>query len=127
MLKKENEIYKSQGQIAFQEYGLTSVEPTKIINRLCLSFFGFNTNDESVANYREIFRTYYNSAVDYDKEVLDCVLYMRHNRCLFYTEIIINIGNMIPDCLLYKLDKTKVTLNNIITKTKTLICGFSKS
>jgi hypothetical protein len=88
-----------------------SLNPEYALNRMTLTKFGFDTSDESVDNYRSIFRTYHKSAVDYDKEVMSCVTYMRENKCVYYTSPIINVGDKIPDCTVYKLNgKDQITL-----------------
>jgi len=120
------EIYKNE----FNGKG-TSLDPQFIIQRSVLDNFGFDTTDESLLRYREIFRTYYKSATDYDKEVLDSVTYMRENRCVYYTSPVIKVGDKIPDVNLYKLDgKTVMGLHkDILNKEseKTLIMSFSTS
>jgi len=90
-----------------------SLTPEYAIHRKVLSNFGFDTSDESVENYRKIFKTYYNSATDYDQEVLSCVAYMRENKCVYYTDPVINVGDIIPDCELYQLNgKDKTTIKD---------------
>ena len=59
----------------------------------------FPMMDLSLDNYRSIFKNYYNSPNDYDKEVLDSVHYMRNNRCVYYKQPIIKIGDNILDIL----------------------------
>ncbi len=119
-------IYKSE----FNGKG-TSLDPQFIIQRAVLSEFDFDTSDKSLLTYREIFRTYYKSPSDYDKEVLDSVTYMRENKCVYYTSPVIKIGDKIPDVNLYQIDgKTTVSLCKDILKTpfeKTLIMSFSQS
>lgn len=108
MLKYEDSIYlgeKGKEIYTNELYRPTiSLDPEYTINRLVLLNFGFNTNDESVENYRKIFSYYYNSPIDYDKDVLSSVTYMRNNKCVYYTQQIINIDDTIPNCQLYKLD-----------------------
>lgn len=133
MLKCEDEIIFSEyGQNIYKEidnHALSSLVPEYAIHRKVLSDFGFDTSDDSVENYRRIFSHYYNSANDYDAEVLSSVVYMRENRCVYYTEPVINVGDIIPDCELYDLDG--VTTNNIRSILgdfdHAFICGFSSS
>ena len=56
-----------------------SLDVEKMINRIVLNYFGFDTSNESVENYRTIFRTYFKSPNDYDVEVINSVHYMREN------------------------------------------------
>jgi hypothetical protein len=109
----------------------TSLEPQFIIQRTVLDHFGFDTSDDSLTTYREIFRTYYKSPFEYDKEVLDSVTYMRENRCVYYKTPEIKVGDKIPDVKIYKQDgKTQVMLHQDILgelKTPALIMAFSTS
>ncbi len=118
-------IFKSN---AFELF--TDLETTYIFHRLTLNYFNFESDDESVENYRKIFSHYYKSPTDYDKEVIESVAYMRENRCVFYTSEKLNIGDTFPDSELYELDgKTKVSIYNKINKEDnyTIIGAFSNS
>jgi len=115
MLKYENDIIL--GPIAKEMYSdplfkpMISLTPEYSIHRKVLLHFGFDTTDQSVENYRNIFKYYYRSPNDYDKDVLSSVVYMRENKCVYYTKPVINCGDIIPDCILYNLDgKTTTTL-----------------
>lgn len=133
MLKYEDSIIL--GEIGKQIYKNDLYNPRKTlspeyaIHRLVLARFDFDTTESSVENYRNIFRNYYNSPTDYDKEVLDCVAYMRENKCVYYTQPIINIGDKLPDSGLYKLNGNDVTtLYKEIGDAKyTIIGAFSNS
>jgi len=135
MLKYEEQLTKSEyGQSLYKNTlnkPLISLNIEKALNRLVLSYFGFNTSDLNVETYRTIFRTYYNSPNDYDKDVLDSVHYMRENKCVYYKSPPLQLGDKIPNCDLYEIDgKTKTTLYDVINKTKsdyTLIEAFSLS
>jgi hypothetical protein len=106
-----------------------SLDNEYAFNRMTLQHFGFNTDNNSVNNYRSIFRTYYHSPDDYDKEVINASYYMRNNRCIYYTSPILHIGDVIPDCPLLELDgTTNTSLYDIISGSRsTLICAFSNS
>lgn len=134
MLKYEEELTKSEkGQNLYKNIlnkPLTSLNVEKTLNRLTLSYFGFNTSDENVEMYRTIFKTYYKSAEDYDADVLNASHYMRENRCVYYTSPILNLQNKIPNCDLYLSDgKNKTSLYDIINTDNnyTMICAFSLS
>lgn len=107
-----------------------NLETTFIFHRMTLNKFNFNSDDESVKNYRKIFKYYYNGPTDYDVEVINSVAYMRENRCVFYTEEKLNKGDNLPNIELFKLDgKTKVKLYDEINKDDnlTFIGAFSNS
>jgi len=135
MLKHEEKIIRSdEGQARYANplnEPYISLTNEYAFNRATLTEFGFDTSDESVENYRTIFRTYFRSPDDYDKEVIDSVHYMRNNRCVFYKAPLINKGGQIPDVRLYNLDgKTETTLHQACRKgnpEKTLVCAFSNS
>ena len=83
MLKYEDKLYLSEsGQQLLANYGsnTTSLEASKIIQRLTLNHFGFSSNDDSLKVYRTIYRTFSD-----DSEIMSSVFYMRENRCLYYT------------------------------------------
>lgn len=90
------------------------------IQRRILLDFGFSPDKESTDNYREIFRTYYRSPTDYDKEVLDSVHYMRHNRCVYYTAPIINVGDNIKD-VLKDPEQPPINVQNLAGENKALL------
>jgi len=135
MLNYEEEYTKSdEGQVMYHNplnRPLVSLTIEKAIQRIVLTRFGFDTSDESLANYRKIFKTYYESPEKYDPDVLNATHYMRENKCVYYKEPPIELGQKIPDCQLYQLDGvTTTTLYDIINKKPsdyTLIAGFSLS
>lgn len=123
MLRYEDSLML--GEVGKQIYGddtlnhLTSLETFYLFHRMTLNKFNYMTRDKDVSNYRKIFSKYYKNASDYDKEVLDSVCYMRENRCVYYTEPKINIGDNIPNCDLYELDgESKMTLYDLIKSNK---------
>lgn len=111
MLKWESEFMCSpEGQARYKTDGsgqFTSLTNEYAFNRMVLRIFGFNTNANSVENYRLIFKTYFRSATDYDSEVINSSHYMRNNRCIFYTAPEINIGDQIPNVPLFASHNTK--------------------
>lgn len=135
MLNYEEELTKSQYGKELYANSLNqpfiSLNVEKSLNRLVLSNFDFDTSDESVNIYRTIFRTYYKSAHDYDKDVLDAVHYMRENKCVYYKNEYLKLGEKIPDCDLYELGGfNKTTLYDVISKFEseyTLLAPFSLS
>jgi hypothetical protein len=74
------EIYEDN---SFEHY--SSHEAMYIIHRITLNYFGFQTKDEDVQNYRKIFSKYYESPTKYDAEVLQSVVYMRENKLVYKT------------------------------------------
>lgn len=135
MLQFEEEFSKSSdGQDMYKNpfnNSFTSIFVEKSINRIVLDKFGFDTSDDSVEMYRTVFRSYYRAPDDYDKDVIDAVHYMRENKCMFYTTPVINVGNMLPDCVIYERDgKTQTTVHEQIKKEDsryTVIAAFSMS
>jgi hypothetical protein len=108
MLKYEDTLI--HGEIGKQIYGnaqykpRVSLFPEYSIHRLVLSKFGFTTSDQDVANYRSIFGYYYRSPNDYDHDVLSSVTYMRENKCVYYNQPVISIGDQLPNCRIYELN-----------------------
>jgi hypothetical protein len=134
MLQYEEQLTKSEyGQNLYRNFlnnPLISLTVEKILNRLTLSHFGYDTSDESVENYRTIFKTYYKSPTDYDKEVTDSVHYMRENKVVYYTSNKIVPNDIAPNCNLYKLNgETVTTLYDEINRQSryTVVAGFSLS
>ena len=132
MLKWEDQLILSDlGQSIYRNKFNKLLQPQFVIQRMVLTHFGFDTSDNSLSNYREIFRTYYKSPVEYDHEVLDSVVYMRENRCVYYTEPMINVSDKLPHCSLFGLDgHTKYSLHEIIDRSgyqHCLIAAFSTS
>lgn len=100
----------------------------RVIHRLVLAHFGFDTSDQSVLAYRKIFKTYYKTPTNYDAEVLQSVAYMRENRCVYYTEPEIKIGDQIPDCMLYTLSGDATTITESLGDFEyAFVAGFSDS
>lgn len=135
MLKFEEHFTKSkEGQALYANKlnrPLVSLDIEHSINRIVLDHFDFDTSDKSVENYRTIFKTYFKSPDDYDKEVINSVHYMRENKCVFYKNPIIEIGQKIPNCELTELDgQKKTTLYDAIKKEAgeyTVFAAFSLS
>jgi len=129
MLNYEEDLTKSDyGQSLYKNTlnrPLVSLTIEKALNRLTLAHFNFTTDDDSVENYRTIFKTYYKSPTNYDKEVLYSVHYMRENKCVYYKEKPLQIGDIIPNCDLYN----SINLYDTIDKESqyTLIAAFSLS
>lgn len=131
MLNYEEQLTKSDyGQSLYKNTlnkPLISLTIEYAINRLVLAYFEFDTTDASVAMYRTIFKTYYKSPNDYDADVLNAVHYMRENKCVYYKMPVLQIGDKIPDCVLYNLNGTETTLYDIPKASHTLIGAFSLS
>ncbi len=134
MLKFEDTLI--HGEIGQKIYGNflykphVSLFPEYHIHRLVLSNFGFTTFEEDVKNYRSIFRYYYRNPDDYDKEVISSVTYMRENKCIYYKQPVLNIGDHLPNCRIYELDgHTETSLyNKLGTDFRYMfIGGFSNS
>lgn len=87
------------------------------IHKITLDHFDFDTSEDSVKNYRFIFLTYYKNPQDYDKDVISASFYMRNNKCVFYEQPKLLVGDELKNCPLYELDgKTQTTLFDAITK-----------
>jgi hypothetical protein len=100
------------------------------MHRITLNAFGFKTNDEDIQNYRKIFKNYYNSPTDYDKEVIESVTYMRENKCIYYTGKNYDVGESYENVELYELNgKHKVNLFDKINPKDnyTIVGAFSNS
>ena len=134
MLNYEEQLTKSDyGQSLYRNTlnkPLISLNIEKAINRLVLAHFNFDTDDQSVAAYRTIFKNYYQGPTDYDPDVLNAVHYMRENKCVYYKERVLQVGDKLPNCGLYNLDgKIQVELHDLIDKNSkyTMIGAFSLS
>ena len=111
-------------------YPIHDLTITYAVHRHILNKFGFDTSDESVQNYRKIFKHYYNSPYDYDKDVISSVYYMKYNKCIFYKEPVINVGDSIINCNLLDINGNKTSLFSILDKntfTNAFIGAFSNS
>ena len=99
MLQDEDNCYLStEGQNVIKDLGranVFSLNAAKTIQRQILEKYGFESDDESLATYRTIFQHYYNSSLDYDKDILSSVYYMREN--IYYTSKKIEVDDIIPD------------------------------
>ncbi len=108
-----------------------TLAPIYAIHRHVLSKFGFNTSDESVENYRTIFLNFYKSPTDYDEDVINCVYYMRNNKCVFYTKPKPIVGDKLTDCELVGLDGVSTVALSELMRMRAfkyyLVCSFSLS
>jgi hypothetical protein len=135
MLKHEEDIATSQwGQKRYKDplnRVSISLDNEYAFNRRTLHDFGFSNSDQSVQNYRTIFRTYFKDPLNYDKEVIGSSYYMRNNRCVYYTAKPILAGELLPNCRLYMSDGvTETDLHTAIGGDgvrKALVCAFSNS
>lgn len=135
MLKYEDSIiHGEEGDKIYREIfsgATTSFDPEFTINRMTLSHFDFDTSNQSVKNYRGICGQYYRGPTDYDEEVLNCITYLRENKCLYFTLPEVNVGDKLPDVPLFEADgETKTTLYNVIERDQrsmTVVGAFSGS
>lgn len=139
MLRYEDQLFFSEAQELYKNpsfNNFTSIEVQKTIQRKTLANFGFDTSDQSLDTYRTIVQVYWRGPDDYDKKVLDSVVYLRANKLLYYTYPTPTIGDQAIDINLYQLDKKEKqsTVEQIPTKLsdhwnhhRTLICAFSTS
>lgn len=135
MLRHEEQITKSSfGQNMYRNSfnkPFVSLTVEKALNRQTLSDFGFDTSDESVEMYRTIFKQYFKTPHEYDKEVIGSVHYMRENKCVFYNREPMKFGQKIPNVNLYQLDgTTETTLHDCIGSPApkyTIFAAFSLS
>lgn len=99
------------------------------ISRKVLSHFGFNTSNESLEAYYNIFRTYFKSPFDYDKDVINSSFYMRNNKCIFYTMPELVAGDKMKNCNLLTLSGDPMTLFDVLPKdfNYCFVGGFSLS
>ncbi len=123
MLKSEEEMaYSDQVQDMYRDKfnrPRTSLTIEKALNRMVLGKFNFDTSDDSVANYRKIFKTYFKGPGDYDNEVIESSYYMRNNKCVFYKRPKVNPGDKLPNVGLYGLDgKEQTNLYDLIDSKK---------
>lgn len=132
MLKAEDKLFfSSHGQEHLQSHGsIYNTESGKVIQREILKQYGFSTDDDSLKTYRLIIQEYYRSPTDYDKEVLDSVVYLRENKLLYYTTPKILVGKEYKDAELKTLDNIDITLSQIVgtcLKPYLLCAAFSLS
>lgn len=95
MLQAEDSMIHGEAQDMYKTahyFGGHSLTVEYAVQRMILDKFGFETSDSDIENYRSIFRTYYNDPSDYDEDVLNSVTYMRENRCLYYQNPVLRVG-----------------------------------
>ena len=134
MLKYEDTIIHSDvGKNIYQSFSsINTLDPEYAIHRLTLQHFDFSSEASDVENYRSIFREYYRGPHDFDKDVLSCVTYMRENKTVYYTAKVLNVGDILPNVEVCRLDRSDSSTNlyDIMSETKfnhTIICAFSTS
>jgi hypothetical protein len=134
MLKYEDEIIHGDvGKSIYENESyehFSSLETIYVMHRITLNAFGFKTNDDDIQNYRKIFKNYYNSPTDYDKEVIESVTYMRENKCIYYTGKNYNVEDLFENVELYDLTgKNKINLFDKINSDDnyTIVGTFSNS
>lgn len=131
MLQYEENLAKSEeGQQRYRDTpkAAESLICEKGFQRDTLHQFRFDTTDKSLEMYRTIFRNYYTSPTDYDKDVMEACYYFRNNRLKFYTTKKPQIGDVIPNATIMTLEGNKTELFVEIPKTqRSLVCAFSGS
>ena len=132
MLKYEDSLL--MGSVGAEIYAEPSYQVTKsldseyVFHRMTLDHFGFYTTDQSTEIYRGIPMAYYKSPTDYDAEVMNSVAYTRNNKCLYYTEPIIKVGDVLPDCPLYNLDGSITSIKETLGEFKhAFVAAYSNS
>jgi len=118
MLGYENRVMLGDiGKNLYNSYGwdrYTSLDTQYAINRMTLDHFDFSTDDKSTQNYRTIFQHYYNSPADYDKEIINSVVYMRENKILFYTDAVLKIDDRYVDVPLLTMDNKRTSIDAVV-------------
>ena len=102
MLQAEDSLIHGEAQDMYKRahyLGGHSLTVEHAVQRMILDKFGFETNHSDLENYRSIFKTYYHDSTDYDRDVLNSVTYMRENRCLYYQNPVLHIGQNVSDQL----------------------------
>lgn len=133
MLQYEEELATGdEGQQRYKDpFSGTSLDTEYSFHRQTLHHFGFEPSDESVANYRTIFKTYFKDPDNYDHEVINSSYYMRNNRCVFYRSKPLTAGDTLPNCRLYMLDGyTETDLHSAMrgkNARAAVICAYSNS
>lgn len=134
MLHDEDEYYLStEGQNIIKDLGranVFSLNAPKTIQRKILEKYGFESDEESLATYRTIFQYYYNSPLDYDKDILSSVYYMRENRLLYYTSKKLGVDDIIPNTELLEINGDSKSLFDILDEEPnkiTILAAFSLS
>jgi hypothetical protein len=107
----------------------STLEAMYTIHRIVLNFFNFKNTDDDILNYRKIFSRYYKSPNDYDEDVINCVTYMRENKCVFYKGKDYNIGDTFENIVVLTTNKDKVNILDKINKDDnyTFVGAFSNS
>ncbi len=129
MLKYEDDTYKGKyGQDVFKQNEEILISQL-IIQRHVLKYFNFNSDNISLENYRKICEYYYHGPTDYDEEIMNSVLYLRENRCLYYTTPSLHVNDTYPNCDIYNLDGTTKTdlYKEMQGYDKVLVAAFSMS
>lgn len=134
MLKAEDELFMSDlGQEHLRRHGgIYTIESNKVMQREILKQHGFLTDDDSLSNYRSVIHVYYRSPTDYDKEVMNSVVYLRENHLLYYPTVKPQPGQDYIDVELLTLDgQSKVKLSELMKEDKgknnLLVAAFSVS
>ncbi len=120
---------------AFRAMGHHSMDVERMTGRQTLAHFGYSTDDDSLANYRTINRSYYKSPTDYDPDVLKAVTYLRANRCLRYLLPLPSLGDTCPNPVIHPynplLDRCgpPQALHSFfdLSKSKRIVAAFSSS
>lgn len=130
---EERLVFSPEGQDRFRNplnHPDTTLNVDKGFQRNTLSHFGFDASDASLEMYRTIFRTYFRNPDDYDKEVIAASFYMRNNRCVFYKEPKLQVGEAVPDAPLVTPSGEPTTIYKAIEALgtpKAIVCAFSES
>lgn len=136
MLKYEDSLFFSEAQELYTNpsfKNFTSVEVQKTIQRKTLTNFGFDTSDNSLNTYRTIVQVYWRGPHDYDKDVLNSVVYLRANKLLYYQYPTPEVGDQAIDVKLYQSTPTTPSTHQVTKLSdhwnhhRTLICAFSTS
>ncbi len=132
-------IFSPEGQDLYSSFGFqrfTSSEPEFSTARRTLSHFGFDTDDESLSNYRHINANWYKGPHpgQHDPDIMAAVVYLRANKCLRYTLPKPCRGEVIPNPVVFSYDfetmslETKpLVLHSVLDQPRNLVGAFSGS
>jgi hypothetical protein len=115
MLEYENYIFFTPlVQNMFTDPKYSGVIPYKKLHQMVLEHFDFYPSLMNVQNYEKIFRHYYKSPINHDKEIINSVVYMRENLRIHYINPIIEVNNIAPNVPIYDLCGVLINLYQII-------------
>jgi hypothetical protein len=128
LYRYEDNLYRSAwGQDLWRAHTRDWV-PKELIIRRVLNENGYDDSKQNLTAYDQMFHAHYRGPMDCDREVLNCILRFKFNRCLYYTQRELSFMDVVPEVVVETQRQELVSTNTLYgMHDLTMFAAFSQS